>query len=85
LGRFKTAVQAIPKINKAARRFFERKANKQVIDFGSRAVTVATGMPLPTSSLAESLLADQYLPPVVDLSSAISKAKMNWAKSEKQS
>jgi hypothetical protein len=85
LGAFKTAIQAIPKINRAVRRFFERNVNKQAIDFGSRAVTVATGVPLPTSSLADSLLADQYLPPVVDLNSAISKAKVNWAKSEKQS
>jgi hypothetical protein len=82
LGIFKTAMQAIPKINRAARKFLETKANKQLIDFGARAVTVATGVPLPGSSLAESLLSEQYLPPVVDLRSVVSKAKKTWAKSE---
>jgi len=85
LGMFKTAMQTVPKINRAVRKFLERTANKQLIDFGSKAVTVATGVPLPNSSLAESLLAEQYLPPVVDLSSAISKAKKRRVKSESDS
>lgn len=79
LGFFKTAIQAIPKINRAARRFIERKANRQMLNFGSKAVTVATGVPLPTSSLAESLLSEEYLPPIVDLSAAISTAKGNFS------
>ena len=80
LGFMKTAVNQIPKINRTVRMAFRHASIKKIVDLGSKAVTVATRAPLPDSSLAESLLPDRYLPPIVDLRSAIIKARKSLVK-----
>ena len=79
LGFVKRGLSAIPKINRLVRQTFDRNSTKKIMDYGSKAVTVATGVPLPDSSLADSLLAQQYLPPIVDLNPAILRAKKNFS------
>lgn len=71
-------VHSIPSINKAVRELFLSKSGRKLIDYGSKTVTVATGIPIPDSSLGESLLKENYLPPVVDLRIPISRAYLNY-------
>jgi hypothetical protein len=78
LGLFERALTAVPKINRAVRRLIEGKRSKQLIDFGSRSISVATGVPLPTSALAESFLREKYLPPIIDLRIPASRAYLNF-------
>jgi hypothetical protein len=80
LGFLKTAVRQIPKINKMVRAVFDNTAGKKIADMGSKAITIGTGFPLPDSSFAEALLANRYLPPIVDLQSTLARAKENFVK-----
>jgi hypothetical protein len=80
LGFLEPAIANIPKINRAVRAIFKRPVAKKIADLGSRAVTVATGVPVPDTSLAEALLVSRYLPPVINLRTALAKAKRNFVK-----
>jgi len=70
----KKAHDAKRNIARLAKAILRSKIGKGVLDYGSTAVSVATGVPLPKSDLAASLLRDRYFPPIVDVSDAIRTA-----------
>ncbi|WP_423415153.1 hypothetical protein RLW55_19635 [Hyphomicrobium sp. B1] len=58
-------------ISRIAKEIANSKFAKGVIDFGSTVITTYTGVPLPKTELAETLMKDKYFPPAADISEPI--------------
>jgi len=63
-----------------ARRLIRKKLFARFFDYGTKAVSVGTGIPLPNSEIAGTIAQEAYLPPIVDLTEPISTARQAWAK-----
>lgn len=61
-------------VSKLVKAVIQSRRGKSILDYGSRVITVATGVPVPTTELAESLIKNAYFPPVVDMSQGIERA-----------
>jgi hypothetical protein len=61
-------------IAKLVKAIVHSRKSKGMLDYGSRALTVATGLPVPTSELADFFIRNSYFPPVLDLSDGIARA-----------
>jgi hypothetical protein len=70
----KNAHEAKRNIFRLVKVILKSKIGKGILDYGSTVVSVATGVPLPKSNLAEGLLRDRYFPPIVDISDTIKTA-----------
>lgn len=64
------------RIGDLTRAVLRSDTGRRALDYGSTAVSVATGLPLPKSDLAASLLRDSYFPPLVNVSAAIEIATL---------
>ena len=62
---------ALANIRRLAARLLKQDGFNKLYTAGSKATTLATGIPMPETELAERLLESNYLPPIVDLKSAI--------------
>ncbi|MDE2014861.1 MAG: hypothetical protein KGJ75_18235 [Alphaproteobacteria bacterium] len=67
--------QVARKIDRWVRGVLSDKRAMEFLKYGSTLATVATGVPIPSSELIESLLSTSYLPPIVDLSAPIERAR----------
>jgi hypothetical protein len=77
LGGFTNIPHVISQINFRTRKLLNSNAAKGFLSYSQKAATAASGVPIPTTDLAESLLKDTFLPPTVDMTEIVSKAKEN--------
>jgi hypothetical protein len=77
--RFKRSVTVIGRI---ARKLMTQAPFKQLIDVSSRIISAASNLPLPDSELGAVLVRRKYLPPVVPVRQALSRAKEAWERAE---
>lgn len=71
----------LSRIGTLSKRLVRKRAFKNVLNVGTKAITAATQVPLPESELVEQLLRKKYMPPIVSLRRAIDKAFDDWTKS----
>jgi hypothetical protein len=69
-------------IGRLAKKLVTQAPFKQVIDLSSRTIAAASSLPVPDSELGASLLRKKYLPPVVPVRHALSRAREAWEKAE---
>ena len=69
-------------IRKLVRKLVTRPHYKAIVDLGVSAASVSTGLPIPDSDWAESLLSKEYLPPSITFDRAVAKAKQAWENSD---
>lgn len=81
LGGLTNIPHIISQINFRTRKLLNSSAAKGLLSYSQKAATAASGVPIPTTDLAESLLKDAFLPPTTDMSQIISKAKANLSTS----
>jgi hypothetical protein len=75
--------RSITLIGRLSRKFITNAPFKQVVDISSKIIATASSLPLPDSKLGASLVKKKYLPPVVPVRKAMSRAKAAWEKAEK--
>jgi hypothetical protein len=71
------------RVKRLVKDILQSKLGKHFLDYGSRVVSVYTGVPVPTSDLAMAFMQTTYFPPVIDLSKATVAAGKKLARSEK--
>ena len=71
--------QAVTASHRLARSLVSKKMFSRLFNYGSRAVSVFTGLPLPNSDIAEAILTDAYLPAIADTRSTITAARSAWS------
>jgi hypothetical protein len=69
---------ALSATRRLARRLVRKKKFSRFFDYGSRAISVGTGIPLPNSDIADAIVKKSYLPPIMDLTDPISAARQAW-------
>jgi hypothetical protein len=73
-GRLQKLSTITSNITKLVKQIIQSRRSKGILDYGSRALSVATGIPVPTTEVAEALMRNAYFPPIVDFSSGIERA-----------
>jgi len=82
LGLMTNAQHALDQIRLRLNRLVALGVSKELINFGSKAASVATASPIPDSKLVESFVQDSFLPPAIDLSDQIRGALADLQKFE---
>ncbi|GAB2207448.1 hypothetical protein ROS1_42650 [Roseibium sp. ROS1] len=82
LGRLTNIPHVVSQIDLRVRKLLDKTGAKGLLGYTSKAATAASGVPVPTTDLAESLLKDAFLPPTLDMSEIVSRAKQELAASD---
>lgn len=70
--------RAVTLIGRFARKVIAKPAFKETANLSAKVVTAATKIPMPNSEMWDTLLKQEYLPPIVSLRDAIYKARKMW-------
>ncbi|MBP0614180.1 hypothetical protein J6595_01070 [Jiella sp. KSK16Y-1] len=81
LGGLTNIQHVVSQINFRTRKLLNSASAKGFLSYTQKAATAASGVPIPTTELADSLLKEAFLPPVVDMSEIINKAKKDFVMS----
>ncbi|MGR3761559.1 hypothetical protein ACUXV3_15735 [Roseobacteraceae bacterium NS-SX3] len=82
LGGLTNISHVVSQIDLRVRRLLKMNSTKGLLGYTSKAATAATGVPVPTTDLAETLVRDAFLPPTLDMSEIIFRAKQDLASSD---
>jgi len=72
------AKRAIVMVGRHAKKLIAKPAFREVADLSSKAITMATQVPVPDSDACNALVASGYLPPIVSLREAMDDAHSMW-------
>lgn len=72
------AKRAARLFSRAARALSKKTSFRPAINLGSKIVSAATKLPVPDADFAASLFHKAYLPPVIDMRDAYSRATQRW-------
>lgn len=75
LGRYTNIPHIVSQIQHQTMKLLKKGGAKGLIGYATKMATVASGVPIPTTDLAESLLNESFLPPTLDMSDEILRAK----------
>ncbi|WP_146195183.1 hypothetical protein [Pararhodobacter marinus] len=82
LGGLTNISHVVSQIDLRVRKLLNRSGTKGLLRYTSKAASAASGVPVPTTDFAESLIKDAFLPPTLDMSDIISRAKQELAGSD---
>jgi hypothetical protein len=69
---------ALSQTKRLARRLIRKKHFARFFSYGVKTVSLAVAAPIPNSELAEVLLSDKYLPPILSLEKSLLRARNAW-------
>lgn len=84
LGSLTNISHVASQIDLRVRKLLNRNGTKGILSYSSKAATAASGIPVPTTDFAESLIKDAYLPPTLDMSEIVSRAKQELAANDRE-